>query len=368
VIDRMLKTPVVVVAALLATQGAHAADHGSFDYSFNAFGTAGVVHSSDDQADFTTNFKQPAGAGFTHAWSVTTDSKVGAQLTGTFMDRLSAVVQVVSQYQSDGTYKPDLEWANLKYQVTPDADIRAGRIALPTFMYSDTVNVGYALPYVRIPSELYLQLPITNSDGIDGSYRFRLGGVTTTVQAFAGHFNSGTPQGYYDARDLRGVTASLEDDALTVHLSYQALRYDYAQGGVIFNTNDPQSVFTVGASYDPGKWYVLGEWMRAPDNSLGLFYGGYLFGGYRIGELTAYIGYARTYMARAGYFDVPPLLDQRTNTLGLRWDFARHLDAKLQLDRTVLHGGLDSSFVNQQPGFDPTGTINILSLAVDFSW
>jgi hypothetical protein len=40
----------------------------------------------------------------------------------------------------------------------------------------------------------------------------------------------------------------------------------------------------------------------------------------------------------------------------------------LQLDRIVLHGGLDSSFLNQSSGFNPTGTVNILSLAVDFVW
>jgi hypothetical protein len=364
---RILSAAVGIVAALSAS-GARAADYGAFDYSFNGFGTAGVVHSSETRADFTTNYKQPAGAGLTHEWSVTPDSKLGAQLSVTYMEQLSAVVQVVSQYQSDGTYRPELEWANLKYQITPDADIRAGRIALPTFMYSDSVNVGYALPYVRIPLELYFQLAVTNSDGLDGSYRFHLGDTTTTVQAFVGRFDSGVPQGYFNARKLRGISATVEDDALTLHLSYQQLHYDFAADGVKLNTDDPQSLLSLGASYDPGKWYVQGEWVRTPDDQLGLFYAGDLFGGFRLGKLTAYIGYARTYTARTGSLGFPPPLDQRTNTLGVRWDFARHLDAKLQLDRIVLHAGLDSSFLNQSSGFNPTGTVNILSLAVDFVW
>ena len=359
---------VAVVMAALSGAGARAADSGAFDYSFNGFGTAGVVHSSETRADFTTNFKQPAGAGATHAWSLTPDSKLGVQLSGTYLERLSAVVQVVSQYQSDGTYKPQLEWANLKYQVTADADLRAGRIALPTFLYSDSVNVGYALPYIRIPLEIYFQLPITNSDGFDGSYRFHVGGTTTTVQAFVGRFDSSVPQGYYNAHKLHGVAATLEDDALTVHLSYQELRYDFAQGGIELDTNDRQSLLSLGASYDPGKWYVHGEWVRAPDDQLGVYCGGYLFGGYRVDKLTAYLGYARIYGTRPGSYDIDSIIDQRTSTLGLRWDLARHVDAKLQLDHTVLHGGLDSSFINQQPGFNPTGSVNILSLAVDFVW
>jgi hypothetical protein len=87
-----------------------------------------------------------------------------------------------------------------------------------------------------------------------------------------------------------------------------------------------------------------------------------------IDKLTAYIGYARTYTGRSGSLDLPSVMNQRTNTLGLRWDITRHIDAKVQLDHTVLHGGLDSSFINQQPGFNPTGNINVLSVAVDFTW
>jgi hypothetical protein len=366
VIGRIL-TPGIAVLLALRLTGAHAGGSGSFDYMFNEFGTAGVVHSSTDQADFTTNYMQPSGAGFTHAWSVTPDSKLGVQLAGSYMERLSAVVQVVSQYRSDGTYEPSVEWANLKYQITPDADIRVGRIALPTFMYSDSVNVGYALPYVRIPMEIYLQLPITNSDGIDGSYRIHLGDTTTTVQAFGGQFKSGVPGGHLNAYGLRGISTTLEEDAVTVHLSYQVLHYYIIQGNVTSKA-DPQSVLSLGASYDPGKWYVLGEWLRSPDEAFGLVYGGYLFGGYRIDELTAYIGYARTYTGRSGSLDLPSVMNQRTNTLGLRWDITRHIDAKVQLDHTVLHGGLDSSFINQQPGFNPTGNINVLSVAVDFTW
>jgi hypothetical protein len=44
----------------------------------------------------------------------------------------------------------------------------------------------------------------------------------------------------------------------------------------------------------------------------------------------------------------------------------RNLDLKLQLDHTELHGGGNYFFVNQQPGFRETGTVNVFSLAVDF--
>src|SRR5580704_3003239 len=145
----------VVILAAMVWPGAnvHAADADTADsmFSFRGFGTLGVVHSSDDQADFVSTPYQNKGAGFTNSWSATPDTKLGVQLNANLTGRLSAVAQLVSQYQYDGNFRPALEWANLKYQFTPDLDIRVGRIAIPTYMVSDVLNVGYALPFVRIP-------------------------------------------------------------------------------------------------------------------------------------------------------------------------------------------------------------------------
>lgn len=97
-------------------------------------------------------------------------------------DRLTAVVQAVSQQRYDNTFTPEIEWANLKYAITPNLSIRAGPVVLPTFLSSDTQNVGYVNPWVRTPSEVLVQLPITNSDGVDISYRFNVGAVSNRLQ------------------------------------------------------------------------------------------------------------------------------------------------------------------------------------------
>jgi hypothetical protein len=335
-------------------------------FSLRGFGTLGVVHSSDDQADYVANGMQPKGAGFTDSWSATPDSKLGIQVSAQFTDKLSAVVQAVSQYQADGTYRPDVEWAKFKFQVTSEFDIRAGRTVLPTFMYSDSTNVGYSLPYVRIPLEIYGELPVSSSDGIDGSYRFHVGDVTNSTQAYAGRFDSSTPHGgYYNLRDLYGIVDALEYAALTLHLSFQKLRYDLGLGGLVLAA-DPQTLASIGASYDPATWFVLGEWIRQADDAGGLYHSWYVMSGLRFGKFTPYADHARADRAYAGTGGGPPFLNQDTSTLGLRWDFIRNFDCKLQFDHTQLHGGSNTFFVNQQPGFQETGTVNVLSLAVDF--
>jgi hypothetical protein len=335
-------------------------------FSFNGFGTVGVVHSTDTQADFVSNPAQPKGAGFTSPWSATPDTKLGMQFNLAPTDRLSAVAQIMSQYQYDGTFRPDLEWFNVKYLLTPDLSIRVGRIAIPTFMISDSLNIGYALPFARIPAEVYAQLPITHSDGIDGSYRIHVGAVANTVQVFLGGFKSKLPnQGTYDTQNLYGIADTIDYGATTLHFSYQTLRYNLSFDGLELR-KDPQQVATVGAGYDPGKWFVSAELIRAPDDAFGLFYSWYANGGYRFDQVTPYLGYARATMNRVGSLGLPPFIDQDTATLGLRWDLRKNIDFKAQLDRVARHGGFNQFLVNQQPGFQQRGTDELLTVLIDF--
>lgn len=92
-----------------------------------------MVHSSENKADFTSSVFKPNGAGFSHPWSADVDSLFGAQVNADFTRQISAVVQVIAQQRYDNSYAPAVEWANVKYQFTPDISIRAGRVVLPVF-------------------------------------------------------------------------------------------------------------------------------------------------------------------------------------------------------------------------------------------
>src|SRR5476649_1992041 len=64
-----------------AGAGAGTVDSGTSMFSFNGFGSLGIVHSSDNQADFLASAYQPTGPGFSRSWSATPDSQLGLQLT-----------------------------------------------------------------------------------------------------------------------------------------------------------------------------------------------------------------------------------------------------------------------------------------------
>ena len=164
-------------------------------FSISGFATLGVAHSSERRADFMSSDLQLHGAGHARAWSPDVDSRAGVQLGAKLTPQLSAVLQVTSEQRSDGSYRPEIEWANVKYEITPDFSIRAGRIVLPNFMLSDSRKVGFANPWVRPPVEVYGLVPLTRSDGIDISYRHRLGEVNNTVQVSFGESSARIPGG-----------------------------------------------------------------------------------------------------------------------------------------------------------------------------
>ena len=59
--------------------------------------------------------------------------------------------------------------------------------------------------------------------------------------------------------------------------------------------------------------------------------------------------------------------EERTVSAGVRWDFVRNLDFKLQLQQvTILSLDDPASFANIQPGARVGDKANVLSLALDF--
>ncbi|MDX1808962.1 MAG: porin [Sulfurospirillaceae bacterium] len=395
-------THIALIATLLYAIGANADDLEAPVFSFSGFGTLGLVHSSEDKADFTSSSFKPNGAGYTHAWSADVDSLIGGQVTANFTPKFTAILQVIAEQNYDNTYRPHIEWGNIKYQFTPNFSIRVGRTVLPTFLFSGTRKVTYTYPWVRPPMEVYSLVPVSSSDGVDIQYRIHISDFTHTIQANYGRSINTLPDGgTAKAEQAWGVTYSLEYHDTTVHLAYQhptltidsvkalfdAFRQFGPQGIALadkYDTNKkPLSIITVGATYNPGKWFVMAEWTHTQICSFrGKGTGWYVSGGYQFGKFTPYITYAQ---ATADNLSDPGLATpaatglnmalngilrtktvQNTVSIGGRWDFMTNAALKLQYDHTSIGAGSNGLLINTQPGFQPGGNVNVFSATIEF--
>lgn len=416
-----MKTIRVLVAAMAlvtasSLPGAHAASAGDDDaiFEFDAFGTLGLVHSSEGNADFTRNALVPRGAGASGSWSAKVDSVLAGQLAAHITPQLTAVVQVVSELHPDNSFDPHVEWANLNYAFTPDLAFGVGRIASPVFMLTETRRLSYSLPWIRPSVEVYDLFPVTSNDGLNLRWRSRMGGITHLLEVAVGRSNtrynrngsSGTAQG----REQFIVRSTLERGALSVNLGFSsstltipeffplfdAFRQFGPAGEVIARRFTPDHsasrYFGVGASYDPGRWFAMAEWARLEvDGVISTHSGWYASTGLRYGMFTPYVIWAQT-MPRSKRSDpgldlttlpaesVPVaaalnaqlnaalanVADQSTFSAGVRWDFAPDVCLKIQYDHMDLASGNTGTLTNFQPGFQPGGAVNLVGVSVSF--
>ncbi len=413
--------------AALAWGTAHAEEDPMF--KFSGYGTLSAVHSSERQADFIGSANQPNGAGFTRSTSLDPDSKLGVQVHAKLTDKWSAVLQVVAQHQYDNSYTPQLEWANVKYQLSHELSVRLGRIASPTFMVSDSRLVGYANPFVRPPTEVYSVNPITSTDGVDATHRSTIGGMNNTFQAYYGRASIKLPsRTTATAQPSWGFSESVENGALTLRLGFlkgrttleiprinplfdglnqfaagvgavpvPAYQAAAAQASALALKYKPEGmaskVYAVGVNYDPGDWFVSAEYAAARPPE-GLLTNGdcwYVGAGYRFGSLTPYMTYASSKTKAQSEPGISTAgLDPQTaggaaalngglNALisgfykvqtsvafGTRWDLMANLALKAQYERQRLGANSAGLLSNVQPGFVSGGKVNIVTVAVDF--
>lgn len=406
---------------------AHAADGEPSIWSFSGFGTLSAVHSSEREADFAGTIFQPDGAGRTRSTSFDPDSKLGAQVTARFTPQLTGVLQVISQHQHDSSYKPQIEWANLKYDITPQLRARIGRIASPVFMLSETRYVGYANTWARAPQEVYLVAPITNNDGIDATYVVDNGSSVNSFQAFFGQSSAKLNGGEVHSKPTWGFNNTLELGSTTLRagFTYNRLTVDLntlsgligalraygagaagvplpaaqtasAQAFALADTYSARDVgmqtYTLGAAHSMGNWTFMGEFSHfEADAQFGNSNAWYGSVAHRLGDFTPYVlvgqikskprnepGISTTGLPAglaAGGARLTAGINALNNVVspsrkmaaaGVRWDFAKNVAAKLQYDHLSLDDGSQGRLVDPSPAYQPGGTVKLVTLGVDF--
>ena len=159
-------------------------------------------------------------------------SVFGLQVRGDVSDKLSATAQLVGRGSDD--YDASFEWAYMTYVVNNNVSISAGRIRLPLFKYSASLDVGYSYHWLTPPDSVY-GIDFNNIDGVRLDYStysgdWEYGAQFTVGRVQADTFISGTPaelelenvvavsfeatRDWFSARTLlaRGKTTAVNED------------------------------------------------------------------------------------------------------------------------------------------------------------
>ncbi len=176
----------------------------------------------------------PAYIGAERRWTFLPNSKFGLQFTGLFNDKFKAVTQIVGRAETmtNDHFYAQMDWAYVQYNPTNDLDFQVGRFRLPSFYYSDYLDVTHAQPWVMPPDEVYFIVGDTfrNMDGIKARYAYYLGDWTVNSKLWFGSMEEKLNILEQDiivmVRDVVGGALQLESDRFSIGGSLMRSIYD----------------------------------------------------------------------------------------------------------------------------------------------
>jgi hypothetical protein len=364
-------------------------------FSLQGFSTLGMARTTTGNEEFVRDLSQSRGV--SQHWNGKIDSVLGLQGAWRIDPQLEAVVQANSRYHYDKTFTPDIAWAYLKYDPNPNLSLRAGRLGTEFFMMADSRWVGYSFLTVRPPGDYFWYLPFYSIHGADAAINISLGESVLRAKAFYGHSDGKIPladeQWDIAGSPMLGGYLEYQIGAWQARASYANIRFKNdlpiapvlkqvlgltlsAQDAAFLSTRDTRThYYALGLVYDRGPWQaqLMLNHIDQGSNALESSDAGYVLLGYRVGEVTPFLGYSAVRSKRLGnapsaitaYVQQDSHSDQKTTFAGLRWDFARNIDLKAQWDG--IRGDASSIFPYRQDNRALwNGRMDVFSLTMDF--
>ncbi|MGO9991091.1 MAG: hypothetical protein ACLPTF_01060 [Steroidobacteraceae bacterium] len=363
------RVPVSMALALFLSQAVQADQ--DFHTSISGFGTIGGTYTGDSAYSYTQNGSEFKATN--SQFDLGLDSRIGMQATFTYGSDLSVIVQEEAKRRGSENFSLGTEWAFFQYTPTADVKLRLGRVALATFLMSDSRDVGYAQPWFLAPNEIYANEPFETLDGGQALWHVNLGPVGLDLE---GAYGTTSQTEQFGALSVNISAKSAYNLAATV--TYENFLLRVAETTVSFPLTLPLSPTTAlsytdndkflsaGFQYDNGKAIVLAEWAKRTENDapvvnlpFAISSEWYVAGGWRFGKLTPLVSYAKfqpseSLVVAAGNYSTP--------SASLRYDVASNVALKAQVSRPQAGNGAywvaRSLTANER--------INVASLGADF--
>lgn len=367
----------------------------AFETRLNGFISVGAGMTLQDDQTYITD---PVNFGsYDNELSIKPDTMVAIQSLSKVNDRLSATAQLVGFAGDDFDVK--FEWAYVNYELLNDIDLKVGRIRMPVFNYSSSLDLGYSYAWVRPPVEVY-NLFLTSLEGAAVDWNFSLGNWYGTASTYFGETDGVDPEtgSYVEFESILGGSLLMEngsfalrgshsiDDDVTVNRTVYSPEADLASGGTLngdgvitVDLNLPMTFSSVSAIYDNGtvllnSEYTLTRFTNDLNNNEVAWYA---TAGMRLGSFTPHVTYSSfaqqtnstttvyAYDGAGGFVsadvaDYPQ--DISSLTYGLRWDFDIATAMKLEYTTRTDNTEEPAVFAGK---WSPFGDAQAISVAVD---
>lgn len=382
-----------LAAGVLLCHAAHA-ENVTPQLKINGFATAAASFLSNDSggAKYMENSYGRAGIG--EDVNTDFDSLLGLQLDYQANDKTNMVVQLEAMGQKQ--YSVEASWAYIRYQLSDEWAARAGRVSFPGFMYSDTMDVGNAYPWVRTPPEVYSSTPVKSLEGVEALWHHGIGAWTAGAQLTlaSGHATDNS----FTLQNVGSVALTLTNNDLLLRICrlqgqlnshFNKTLSSNAAANAALNAaldfHDADASFTsAGFTYDDNNWMAQGEIVaQRVDGWAADFNAGYVTAGHYFGHWLPFLSWQQIHTVNLKDKDVPvpaisptftlpteafSVFDQSSISAGLRVDPRPNLSVKFQVDHIYDFHGSGGLFRFPTPGVHVPSPTNLYSVAVSTSF
>jgi hypothetical protein len=218
----LLRSPLRQTSAaclVLFTSITHAASLELPDVKVNGFATVAAVATNNDEATYLSAGKDI---------SFDTDSMAGVQFTMSPNNRVHYTLQLITRAEKN--YELEAEWAFAAFRINEYAELRAGRLRIPFYLISDSLEVGYSYPWVRPPIDAYAQFAFSKFSGVDAVITLPVGDSEFVLHPHFGTSASDLElmgmQGSFNVTNLAGLNVTWSNDWINLRLGHTEGDYE----------------------------------------------------------------------------------------------------------------------------------------------
>jgi hypothetical protein len=368
---RKAPTGLSVLCAAISLVAATAASADGVTTTLSGYGTVGGSFTSDSNYAYRHDSSEFKGA--SNDLDLGLESRIGVQAVFDFGAEFSVTVQEVARARGYKSFDPGTEWFYAQYAPDLDWTLRLGRVALGTFLLSDSRLVGYAVPWFHAPNEVYAYEPFQYVDGGQVLWHKRFGELGVTLQS-----SYGTTEANEQAlgTTLNATAHGVFNGSAAFEFGNFVLRV--AQTQFVFPTavalgpnyslsyNEQDKFTSVGFQYDDGSMVVLSEWTKrsesnAPVLNMPLFAGQawYVAGGWRFGKITPLLMLANS---KPDQSLATPAGSFTSESVTVRYDVAHNVALKAQVTRA----SSGNFWYWTAPNYAAHEQVSVFALGADF--
>ncbi|WP_144395339.1 hypothetical protein [Pleionea sediminis] len=385
----------------------------------SGFGTLGGVYVDSKYYGYRKDVSYKDGV-FDGEFDLKANSVLGIQFDYQLNSEWDLSYQAVYRGQHDLTLDSASNLAFIRYKPSANWTVRTGRIGFDLFQLTEYRDIGFAYPWAKTPSEVYGIIGTRSLDGFDASFTHPIGETTFNLKFSAGKSDTVTV-GYetqevetITLNDIYNITLGLETFDWYIKAKHTEVEFDnnielldqligalntipsivwpdaetLANGIGLEGTSAKYS--SLSASYTFGNFVASGELSKISGKSLLVrdLNNGYISTSYLLNDHTLYMTFGKTsadeYQLGTNVIitlppDLQPLAfgvntalsflssNQRSYSVGWRWNFDEQMAFKLQWERTKIeeNGGTLWRRKDNVIGL-PEDTVNALFINLDF--